>query len=54
MSQFFLLYNQYGGSGVNISYGDLQEMNITEIFHFLELLRDAREREAAELSKIKR
>jgi hypothetical protein len=50
---FLLLYNQHGGSGLPITMADLMDMDIAEIFWFLERLNKMREHEAAELRKIK-
>ncbi len=50
---FFLLYNQYGGSGINISYQDVQEMEFEEIRFFVGRLRETRERESAALERVR-
>lgn len=51
---FYLLYAQYGGSGLNVNYGDIQEMDIPEIQKFISRLSDMRDKEAAELSKVRK
>jgi hypothetical protein len=48
---FFLLYQQYGGSGLHASYADLMEMELTEVLWLLERLHDMREKESDAVSR---
>lgn len=50
---FFLIYQQYGGSGLGMSYHDVMEMDLDEMLWFLKKLEETREAEARELSKKK-
>lgn len=50
-AQFVLIYSQYGGSGLQVGYRDVQEMSIPEIFWFIKKLNETREVEAVELAK---
>jgi len=52
--QYSALHQQYGGSGMNVTWTCLQEMVIPDILWFVERLNRAREHEAEELEKIRR
>lgn len=47
---FHLLYKQHGGSGLDLTYHDVMDMEFNEIEWWVEQLNDAREREAKALS----
>jgi hypothetical protein len=44
---FGLLYHQHGGSGLNITYSEVLELDLDNIDEFLERLGEARRKEAA-------
>ncbi len=49
-AQFILIYSQYGGSGLQLTYRDVQEMDVTDIQWFLKRLNETRAKEAEELA----
>lgn len=48
---FQLLYKQHGGSGLDLNYLDVMDMEFSEIQWWVERLRDRREAEAAALKR---
>jgi hypothetical protein len=46
-----LLYQQHGGSGLNLTYEAIESFPIMDVYWFLEKLREVREYEASELKK---
>lgn len=48
---FRLCYHQHGGSGLNFTLGDVEDMLICDAYAYVELLDEQREEEARELRK---
>lgn len=48
---FELCYSQHGGSGLNFTRADIQDMDLGEIDHYLETLDTRRKREADAIKK---
>jgi len=48
---FNLIYHQHGGSGLNITYSEVLNLDLNDIDGLAERLGDTRRREAAEIAR---